>query len=161
MSVEAIGWIAVRTQRGQTMNGSRSVRYRSISNEILPAPSTTAARSSTTGTPRDASAVPTSWRLDEMLGLGVMAKAAEVHDASEARRCRSSPEAFSQLLVTSAKVFVAERVHEIERDLAPGQSASVGPPRRPRQPNVLGAGDFGSATRECDDIVVGLDESNR
>ena len=47
-----------------------------------------------------------------------MAQAAEVDDASKARRCSSSPEAFSQLAVTSTKVLGTERVHEIEGDLA-------------------------------------------
>ena len=46
------------------------------------------------------------------------AQATEVDDASEAHRCGSSPEAFSQLAVTSAKVFGTQRVHEIESDLA-------------------------------------------
>jgi len=40
-----------------------------------------------------------------MLGLGVVAQAAEVNDALEAHRCGSSPKAFSQLAVTRTKVF--------------------------------------------------------
>jgi hypothetical protein len=40
-----------------------------------------------------------------MLGLGVVAQAAEVDDASEAHCGGSSPEAFSQLTVTSTKFF--------------------------------------------------------
>ena len=40
-----------------------------------------------------------------MLGLWVLAEAAEVDDASEAHRGGRSPKAFSQLAVTSTKVF--------------------------------------------------------
>ena len=47
----AMGWLRLCTHRGVTMTGSRSVRYRSISNEAEPEPRTTAARSTTVGTP--------------------------------------------------------------------------------------------------------------
>ncbi len=58
----AIGWIRVSTQRGVTMTGSRSVRYRSISNEAEPEPITTAARSSVTATPPSRRARPVATR---------------------------------------------------------------------------------------------------
>ena len=61
----AIGWQRVWvTHRGVTMTGSTSVRWRNISNDALPEPMMTAARSSTTGTGPDASTRPTSCRLD-------------------------------------------------------------------------------------------------
>ncbi len=47
----AIGWIRLRTQRGVIITGSRSVRYRSISNDADPEPRMTAARRTTVGTP--------------------------------------------------------------------------------------------------------------
>jgi hypothetical protein len=54
----------------------------------------------------------------EMLRLWVMSKPTEIDDASEARDRSSPPESHSQLVVTSAKVFSTQRVHEIERGLA-------------------------------------------
>ena len=68
-SLSAIGWIAVCTQRGQIMNGSRSVSERRISNETLPAPSTTAARSSTTATSPGREGGADLLPAGEMLGL--------------------------------------------------------------------------------------------
>ncbi len=53
-----------------------------------------------------------------MLGLGVMAQATEVNDASKTRGCSGSPEALCQLAITSTKIFGTQRVHEIESDLA-------------------------------------------
>ncbi len=58
----AIGWIRVSTQRGVTITGSRSVRWRSISKEAEPEPMITAARSSAVGTPLARSTRPTSTR---------------------------------------------------------------------------------------------------
>ncbi|GAA2130335.1 hypothetical protein GCM10009727_22290 [Actinomadura napierensis] len=52
----------VRTQRGVTITGSRSVRYRSTSNEADPDPMITAARSHTAGTPASSMIRPTSAR---------------------------------------------------------------------------------------------------
>ena len=47
----AIGWMRVKTHRGQIITGSRSVRWRIISNDRLPEPTMIAARNSVTGTP--------------------------------------------------------------------------------------------------------------
>jgi hypothetical protein len=58
----AMGWIRWYTQRGQIMTGSRSTSHRIISKEMLPLPTTTAARNSVTGTPALRSASPVSWR---------------------------------------------------------------------------------------------------
>ena len=58
----AMGWMRWYTQRGQTMTGSRSTSHRIISKEMLPLPTTTAARNSVTGTPALRSASPVSWR---------------------------------------------------------------------------------------------------
>jgi hypothetical protein len=58
-----------------------------------------------------------------MFGLGVVPQAAEVDDVSDAHRCGSSPESFSQLAVTSTKIFGTQRVHEIKGDLASCQRA--------------------------------------
>jgi hypothetical protein len=54
----------------------------------------------------------------EMLRLWVMSKPTEIDDASEARDRSSPPESHSQLVVTTAKVFDTQRVHEIERGVA-------------------------------------------
>lgn len=58
----AIGWMRVRTQLGVTIAGSRSVRYRSISNDADPDPMITAARSTAVGTPEARRMRPTSAR---------------------------------------------------------------------------------------------------
>ena len=58
-----MGWQRVSTHLGVTIMGSTSTRWRSISNEALPEPITTAARSSVHGTDPEASTWPTSWRL--------------------------------------------------------------------------------------------------
>jgi hypothetical protein len=58
----AIGWTRVRTQRGVTITGNRSVRYRSISNDADPEPMTTPARSTTAGIPLARKMSPTSVR---------------------------------------------------------------------------------------------------
>ena len=58
----AIGWIRLCTHRGVTMTGSRSVRYRSISNDADPEPMITAACSTTAGTPDRRKTSPTSLR---------------------------------------------------------------------------------------------------
>ncbi len=58
-----MGWQRVFTQRGVIMMGSRSVRWRIISKLTLPLPTITAARNSSTGTPEEPRAAPTSWRL--------------------------------------------------------------------------------------------------
>ena len=58
----AIGWMRLRTQRGVTIAGSLSVRYRSISNDADPEPMMTAARRTTVGTPAPARIRPTSAR---------------------------------------------------------------------------------------------------
>ncbi len=58
-----MGWQRVRTHCGVTMTGSTSTRWRSISNDALPEPMTTAARSSVHGTGPEARTRPTSWRL--------------------------------------------------------------------------------------------------
>ena len=81
-----MGWVGVLTHRGHTMTGSRSVRYRTISKEMLPAPSTTAARSSTTGTPVEPRSVPTSWRLDRWVDRSLVPEAPEVDDPAHAGR---------------------------------------------------------------------------
>jgi len=46
-----MGWHRVDIQRGVSIAGMPSVRYRMISNEMLPEPTMTAARNSVTGTP--------------------------------------------------------------------------------------------------------------
>ena len=67
VSLIAIGWQRVRvTHRGQIIAGSTSTRWRSISNDALPEPMITAARSSVTGTVPPARIRPTSWRLSSM-----------------------------------------------------------------------------------------------
>ncbi|GHE60595.1 hypothetical protein GCM10018782_38600 [Streptomyces griseoaurantiacus] len=58
----ATGWTRVCTQLGVTITGSRSVRYRSISNEAEPEPMITAARSAAVGTPESSRIRPTSAR---------------------------------------------------------------------------------------------------
>ena len=58
-----IGWQRVPTQRGVIMIGSRSVRWRRISNDALPEPMMIAARNSVTGTPCAASSFPVCCRL--------------------------------------------------------------------------------------------------
>lgn len=71
-----MGWIRLRTQRGVTMTGSRSVRYRSISKLAEPEPMITAARNTTAGVGASSRIWPTSarearWR-DNSWPLGVM-----------------------------------------------------------------------------------------
>ncbi len=60
-----MGWVRERTQRGVIIAGSRSVRYRSISNDAEPDPMITLARNSTVGTPEARSNWPTT-TLDRM-----------------------------------------------------------------------------------------------
>lgn len=57
-----MGWTHVRNQRGATISGSRSVRYRSISKLAEPAPMMAAARNSTDGTPEVRNRRPTCAR---------------------------------------------------------------------------------------------------
>ena len=57
-----MGWMGLFTQRGVTITGSRSVRYRSISKDADPEPMMTAARRTTVGTPTDDRIRPTSSR---------------------------------------------------------------------------------------------------
>jgi hypothetical protein len=60
-SAMPIGWhLVFVTQRGQIMAGSTSARLRNISNDALPDPMITAARSSVTGIVPAASTCPTS-----------------------------------------------------------------------------------------------------
>ncbi|MGY1718214.1 hypothetical protein ACI8AG_04085 [Blastococcus sp. SYSU DS0552] len=58
----AIGWIRLCTHRGVTITGNRSVRCRSISKDADPEPRTTAARSTTVGTPEPSRIAATSAR---------------------------------------------------------------------------------------------------
>ena len=72
------------------MIGSRSVRWRRISNDALPEPMMMAARNSVTGTPCAASSLPVCWRLarwGERLAASV-AEPAEVDDAPHTGRRR-------------------------------------------------------------------------
>ncbi len=58
----AIGWVRVATQRGTTIAGRFFTSCRVISQEMPPAPTTIAARSTVTGTPPSASLPSTSRR---------------------------------------------------------------------------------------------------
>ena len=58
-----MGWVRVFTHRGVIITGSRSVRYRNISNEAEPEPMMTPARNSMVGTPLARRIRPTSARL--------------------------------------------------------------------------------------------------
>ena len=160
-SLSAIGWIAVWTHRGQIMNGSRSVSERRISNETLPAPSTTAARSSTTATSPDAERGADLLPAGEMLGLRIVAEAAEVHDAPDTGRGGGPPEALGEPAITVAEVADAEGVDEVVRDVAAVERGAelgfVGHVDGTR----FASGEIAAVARERDHVVTGRDQLGR
>ena len=124
-----MGWQRVSTQRGVIMTGSRSVRWRRISNEALPEPMMTAARNSVTGTPCAASSAPVSWRLARWCDRsdGILTQPAEVDDAADAGPLRRLRE------VARRPVDRAPRSRAPRRPWS-GPGSTRPPPRRAARP---------------------------
>ena len=131
---------------GVTITGSLCARSRAISNEALPEPTITPARSSVTGVaspPPSRSASPVSWRLRRCSERGVLAaaEAPEVDDPLDAGRgagarevARVSRVDVGERVAVAAPAGGAHRVHEVvgEARALDGRGDGGGSPRSPR-----------------------------
>ena len=120
---------------GTTMAGRFLTSCRVISQEMPPAPTTIAARSTVTGTPLAPSSFSTSRRERRWAdrSLAVLAEPAEVDDLPDPAGRGREREGAGRLGVLALEVVVVEGVHQVDRDVDAVQRLGRACPGRRRR----------------------------